>query len=112
MRSGIAGILVFCAASLVLTGLAARADDGDVVITIKGGKFVPHEIQIPANQKVRLLVRNQDAMPSEFESSDFHREQIVQAGSEITVFVGPLDPGTYEFFDDFHPEDRGQLVVK
>ena len=112
MRSGMARILAFCATSLVLTGLAARADDDDVVITIKDGKFVPRDVQIPANQKVRLLVRNQDAMPSEFESSDFHREKIVQAGSEITVFVGPLDPGTYEFFDDFHPEDRGHLVVK
>ncbi len=112
MRTGMAKILAFCAGSLILTGLAARADEGDVAITIRGGKFVPSAIQIPANQKVRLVVRNRDAMPSEFESSDFHREKIVQPGSEITVFVGPLDPGTYEFFDDFHPEDRGHLVAK
>jgi hypothetical protein len=49
---------------------------------------------------------------SEFESTDFHREKVVPPGGEISVFVGPLDAGTYEFFDDFHPEDRGHLVVK
>jgi len=28
------------------------------------------------------------------------------------VFVGPLQPGRYEFFDDFHPASRGVLVVR
>jgi plastocyanin len=92
--------------------LPAGADDGDIVITITGGKFVPSEVPFPAGKKVKLIVRNQDATTSEFESTDFHREKVVPAGREITVFVGPLDAGSYEFFDDFHPEDRGHLVVK
>jgi hypothetical protein len=92
--------------------LPATADDGDVVITIKGGKFVPSEVPVPAGKKLKLVVRNQDTTASEFESSDFHREKVVQAGGEIIVFVGPLDAGSYEFFDDFHPNDRGHLVVK
>jgi hypothetical protein len=41
-----------------------------------------------------------------------HREKIVTAGGQISVFVGPLDPGTYEFFDDFNQAARGRLVVK
>ncbi len=90
----------------------AVADDGDIVIIIKGGKFEPSEVPAPAGKKLKIIVRNQDATTSEFESSDFHREKVVQPGGEITVFVGPLDPGSYEFFDDFHPEDRGHLVVK
>jgi len=57
-------------------------------------------------------VHNDNQTPSEFESTQFHREKIVPPGQEITVFVGPLDPGSYEFFDDFHPETRGHLVVK
>jgi hypothetical protein len=28
------------------------------------------------------------------------------------VFVGPLDPGSYEFFDDFHNDTRGHLIAK
>jgi hypothetical protein len=92
--------------------VSAVADDGDIVIIIKGGKFEPSEVPAPAGKKLKIIVRNQDATASEFESSDFHREKVVQPGGEITVFVGPLDPGSYEFFDDFHPEDRGHLVVK
>ena len=29
-----------------------------------------------------------------------------------SVFVGPLQPGRYEFYDDFHPASRGVLVVR
>jgi plastocyanin len=74
--------------------------------------FVPSEVQIPAGAKVKLIVRNENPTASEFESTQFHREKVVPPGQEITVFVGPLDPGSYEFFDDFHPETRGHLIVK
>jgi plastocyanin len=107
-----AGYGIVCAAVLALGAAGvARADDG-IVIVIKDGKFSPSEVPVPAGQKVKLLVRNQDSSMSEFESSDFHREKTVGPGQEISVFVGPLDAGSYEFFDDFHPTDRGHLVVK
>jgi len=90
----------------------ALADDPSVSIVLKNNQFVPSEVQIPAGVKVKLVVRNDNPTPSEFESTEFHREKIVSPCQEITVFVGPLDPGSYEFFDDFHPETRGHLVVK
>jgi plastocyanin len=90
----------------------APADDPSFSIVLKNNQFVPSEVQIPAGVKVKLLVRNDNSTASEFESTQFHREKIVPPGQEISVFVGPLDPGSYEFFDDFHPETRGHLVVK
>ena len=90
----------------------ALADDPSVSIMLKNNQFVPSEVQVPAGVKVKLIVRNDNPTASEFESTQFHREKVVPAGQEITVFVGPLDPGSYEFFDDFHPETRGHLVVK
>ncbi|HXC88833.1 MAG TPA: cupredoxin domain-containing protein [Stellaceae bacterium] len=90
----------------------ARADVPSFPIVMKSNQFVPSEVQIPAGVKVKLLVRNDNQTPSEFESSQFHREKIVGPGQEITVFVGPLDAGSYEFFDDFHPQTRGHLIVK
>jgi plastocyanin len=90
----------------------AMADDTVVTITIKSHRFVPDMVEIPAGTKVKIVVRNEDTTTSEFESVEFHREKVVQPGSEITLFVGPLDPGSYEFFDDFHSETRGHLVVK
>jgi len=94
------------------TASPALADDSSVTITLKNNQFVPNEIRIPAGVKVKLIVRNENPTTSEFESNQFHREKVVTPGQEIAVFVGPLDPGSYEFFDDFHPQTRGHLVVK
>jgi plastocyanin len=96
----------------VLTATAAFADDPSFSIVLKNNQFVPSELQIPAGVKVKLIVRNENSSASEFESKQFHREKVVPPGQEIAVFVGPLDPGSYEFFDDFHPQTRGRLVVK
>jgi plastocyanin len=90
----------------------ARADLPSFAIALQNNQFVPDEVTIPAGVKVKLVVSNANAVPSEFESTQLHREQVVTAGQKITVFVGPLDPGTYEFFDDFHPTTRGHLIVK
>jgi plastocyanin len=100
--------------ALLLAGAAAPAlaDVSQVAIAIESHAFVPSEVQIPAGTKIELLVRNRDATPAEFESTELHREKIVTAGQQIDVFVGPLQPGRYEFFDDFHPQTRGHLVVK
>jgi plastocyanin len=90
----------------------ALADDPSFSIVLKNNQFVPSEVQIPAGVKVKLVVRNDNPTASEFESTQFHREKVVPPGQEISVFVGPLNPGSYEFFDDFHPETRGHLIVK
>jgi plastocyanin len=90
----------------------ASADEAGYTIAIKDHQFVPSELTVPAGVKLKLLVRNEDATTSEFESIALHREKIVSGGGEITVFIGPLDPGSYEFFDDFHPETRGHVVAK
>ena len=67
---------------------------------------------VPAGVKVELIIKNEQAVNAEFESTVLHREKIIQAGGQISVFVGPLDPGTYEFFDDFNRATRGRLVAK
>lgn len=92
--------------------LPALADEPEVAISIRDHQFVPSEINVTAGQKIKIVVKNEGKMPSEFESVDFHREKVVPSGKEITLFVGPLNPGSYEFFDDFHPDTRGHLVAK
>ena len=90
----------------------ALADDPVVTITLRDHQFVPSDVPVPAGTKVKLLIKNEQSVNSEFESASLHREKIVNAGGDVTVFVGPLDPGTYDIFDDFHRETRGRLVVK
>ena len=102
----------FAALFVLAVAASALADDPSFSILLKNNQFVPSEVQIPAGTKVKLVVRNDNPTVSEFESTQFHREKVVLPGQEITVFVGPLDPGSYEFFDDYHQETRGHLVVK
>jgi len=102
----------FVVLSVLAVAGSALADDPSFSILMKNNQFIPSEVQIPAGVKIKLVVRNENSTPSEFESIQFHREKVVPSGQEISVFVGPLDPGSYEFYDDFHPETRGHLVVK
>jgi hypothetical protein len=92
---------------------ALRAEDAPIPIVIKDHRFDPAELQVPAGVKLKLLVKNLDTTPEEFESHTLHREKVVPGGSEITVFVGPLDPGTYDFFGDFNPATaQGRIIAK
>ncbi len=81
-------------------------------LQLQNHQFQPATLKVPANTTLKLLVTNRNAVPSEFESADFNREKIVLPNSTITVFVGPLKPGTYKFFDDFHQATTGTLVVE
>lgn len=92
---------------------AAHALDKEAHLVIRDHKFEPAELTVPAGQKIKLLVENQDATPEEFESNELNREKIVVGKGTITVFIGPLDAGRYRFFGDFHQETaQGVLVVK
>ena len=104
------------AAALALLGAAthpARADEPTVSLSIKDHRFEPSEVQVPANTKVKLIVKNLDATPEEFESNELRREKVIQGGQQATIYVGPLQPGRYEFFGEFNPKTaRGFVVVK
>lgn len=107
------GLAVLAFVLAAQAGAPARAEEPSVSISIKDHKFEPSEVQVPAGQKVKLLIRNLDNSPEEFESNELRREKVVPGGSQVTVFIGPLDPGRYEFFGDFNPKTaRGHIVAK
>lgn len=109
------GLLIWGAMflSLSVSGIARGAENDDYVIRIKDHRFIPSELEIPAGQKIKLLVKNEDPTPEEFESHSLNREKIVAGGRQITVYIGPLDPGRYGFFGDFHPKTaQGTIIAK
>jgi hypothetical protein len=82
-------------------------------LTAKDGKFMPELIEMPAGQKIKLIVKNEGPGAEEFESTDLNREKVVPPGKTITLFLGPLKEGSYVYFGDFHPDTaRGKIVVK
>jgi len=95
----------------VQSGTAFAAGEPPVLL-MQNKQFVPKQLELPSGVKIKLVVRNQDAMPAEFESYDLSREVMVPAHGEIEVYVGPLEPGRYEFFNDFNHDMQGVVVVK
>jgi cupredoxin-like protein len=107
------GILIVAMLGFVGISGSVRAEDPQFTLVIKDHRFTPAELQVPANTKVRLLIRNEDPTPEEFESTELHREKVVPPGQQIIVIVGPLDAGTYGFFGDFHHDTaQGKLIAK
>ncbi|MDQ2962578.1 MAG: cupredoxin domain-containing protein [Pseudomonadota bacterium] len=101
------------ACGLVLGALPAAAEDTDVRLVIREHKFEPAELTVPARKKIKLVIENQDATAEEFESSELKREKVVPPKGRVTIFVGPLEPGHYPFFGDFHKETaKGVLIAK
>jgi plastocyanin len=99
--------------SFIFVNTASAADIKEYKISIRDHRFVPAEISIPANTKVKLIVQNEDASVEEFESHELNREKIVAGKSKITVFIGPLKPGRYPFFGEFHIDTaQGVVIVK
>lgn len=105
-------LLLSVAVALVLV-VPSFGHAEDYSITIKDHRFQPEKITIPANQRVKLIVKNEDATAEEFESEDLDIEKIIAGNSEATVFVRPQKPGTYTFFGEFNPKTaQGTLVVE
>jgi hypothetical protein len=73
-------------------------------IRIKDHLFLPEHLIVPANQKVKLLIVNEDPTPEEFESYELNREKIITGNSKTIIFIGPLKPGVYPFFGEFNPK--------
>ena len=103
--------LLFVAAVAVAPAFAA--DPPAFELILKDHKFAPAELTVPAGQRIKLTVKNQDTTSAEFESHDFKAEKVVPGSGEVVLFIGPLKPGSYKFFDDFHEkETRGIIIAK
>ena len=105
-------LMASLALALVLVAHRASAQDAVMLsLILQNHQFVPAEVHAPPGKQIAIRVKNLNDIVSEFESSDLHFEKIVPAGSEATVYVRPLQPGRYNFYDDFHHATQGYLVV-
>lgn len=94
-----------------LVSVTAFAADAEFLVVIKDHRFTPDEVRVPANQKVKLVVHNQDATPEEFESHSLNREKVIAPGAKATIYVGPLAAGRYTFVGEFHEKTAQGAVV-
>jgi hypothetical protein len=103
--------LVAMVASLALN--PAQAQETVFTLTIKDHQFDPPRLDVPANVKFKLVVKNLDNERAEFESKPMKIEKIIAANAETTLNVGPLKPGEYPFVEEFHEDvARGAIVAR
>lgn len=101
------------AAMIFPASVGAQAQQAaSVAISVKDHRFQPAEVHAAANRPLAIKVTNLDSMPMEFESVSLRVEKVITAGASGVVNVRPLSPGRYEFYDDFHQQTRGTLVVQ
>ena len=87
------------------------AQEIEKTLVIKNHVFEPAELKVPANQKIKLIVHNQDNSAEEFESKSLKREKVIAAGSKASFVIGPLKPGKYDFFGEFNPATAKGVVI-
>ena len=98
---------------LSLAAIPASARTPVIEIEIRNHLFEPSEIVVPANTKVKLMVYNRDPTPEEFESYELNREKVIVGNRKAVIFIGPLKPGEYPFFGEFHPKTaRGKVIAR
>jgi plastocyanin len=97
-------LLALCASPFAMA-------EPEALLVIKNHRFEPAEVKVPAGQRVKLTVHNQDATPEEFESHKLNREKVVPPGAKVVIFIGPLKPGRHEFFGEYNEATAKGVVV-
>lgn len=99
---------------LFVASTAAFADDMPTFkVLMKDGRIFPETLEVPANTRFRLEVKNEGPGAAEFESLELKKELVLAPGITRNLVFFPTKPGSYKFFDDFHPETgQAKIIVK
>ena len=103
------------AAFLAAAPTAPLAADDPVLFRLvaKDGRFAPPNLEVPAGRRIKIEIVNDGTTPIEFESLPLKQEKVLGPGARSSVVIHPLKPGSYPFFDEFHPDtSRGVIVAK
>lgn len=96
---------------LALASTLALAADPEALLVIKNNRFEPAELKVPAGQRIKLTVHNQDKTAEEFESHSLNREKVIPPGAKAVIYVGPLKPGKYDFFGEYHEQTAKGILI-
>lgn len=106
--ASIAGWLL---AAWLVPAAAALAQMPTYTLTFKpDGTFEPARLEVAAG-RFKIILVNQSKAAVEFESLPLRAEKVLGPGVTSFVVLSLSTPGEYPFFDDFHPQVKGTLVV-
>ncbi|HET7369266.1 MAG TPA: cupredoxin domain-containing protein [Gammaproteobacteria bacterium] len=113
-RSMLPRLGLICALGALLAAPAAFAADDTITyeLVVKDHAFQPDKLVVPTGERIKLIIKNEDVTPMEFESYDLGREKVIVGKFTATLYLGPLEAGSYKFFDDFHRAATGTIIAK
>ncbi len=107
------GWLAFAVLGLAFSSGLRAEEEPVFTIEFHDGKVMPLRVEVPANRRFKLELRNSGSTPAEFESEELRKEKVLAPDSTSVLVFRTLDPGEYEFFDEFHPDaPKAVLVAK
>jgi hypothetical protein len=111
-RSGRIGV----AFGAVIASMAWCVQAEDLIalkLVARDGAFEPTTLEVPAGKRFKIEISNEGKGPMEFESRDLKQEKVLAAGAKSSVVINGLKPGSYVFFDDYHPDaPKGRIVAR
>lgn len=92
---------------------AAMADLPVFTLVAKDGRLTPATLEVSAGVRFKIVIKNEGRDAIEFESRQLRKEKVLAPGAQSFVVIAPLKPGSYDFFDEFHPDTaQGRIVAK
>lgn len=96
-------LVALTAGALLLASFPGHAEEEPVFrIEFNDGKVTPQRLEVPAKTRIKLELHNVGTEPAEFESKELRKEKVLAPGASSVLVIRTLDPGEYDFFDDFH----------
>jgi plastocyanin len=99
-------------------GSAVEVTDGVAAVTAADLAFSTNSITAPAGEDFVIRLTNNDSVPhniavyAEQGGDVIATGDVINEGESTEVSVSALEPGTYYFVCDLHPEMNGTLVVE
>ncbi|CAI3957355.1 MULTISPECIES: cupredoxin domain-containing protein [Commensalibacter] len=101
--------ILFLFVFLPISSFAASLQNYDV--SIADGVFTPSSIEVSANQRIKITIKNTGKGPAEFENLSLRVEKVLGPGVTSFVVIHPLKPGKYQFIDEFHMNMQGFSII-
>jgi hypothetical protein len=99
--------------TLFMSGPLVNAEENVYVIEVKleNHFFIPQEVHVPKNTKIKLVINNLDPTIEEFDSPALKREKILRSKSKTNIVLAPLSVGRYDFVGEFNQETAKGVVI-
>lgn len=98
--------------SFFLTWNTAFATQDIPELIIQNNRYSPETLTVEAGKRFKIKISNKDATSEEFESKSMIIEKFIAPGKSITLTLGPLKPGEYDFFGCFHRNTaKGKILA-